>query len=309
MQNILYIKDSINKKIEAERAQKNKVDTEVLKHLQDFIELKKVAPKNPNELSKLTGEIKIDYYGNTHRVYSGFFKRFITTYKYYNLETVKIWRRDCLDSGKKASTFNLELTMLKGFSTYLVDIGFLKRKIINKQYKYLKTNDQKNYKVLSDKDIDYLLDCNYKDKVVAYIKFGLRTGLRASELVNIPNFKYIESDRTLVVVGKGGAVRRIRLGLELRQLRERIISRPIKTTSYLGKRLRAFKKLKNLDNDISFHCFRATYATKLYESGQPIELVAKVLGHKSIDTTQKYIDSLRAAKPSELVNPYKEIKT
>ncbi len=47
--------------------------------------------------------------------------------------------------------------------------------------------------------------------------------------------------------------------------------------------------LCNIDKHITFHCSRHTFATTITLSqGVPIESVSKMLGHKSIRTTQIY---------------------
>lgn len=57
------------------------------------------------------------------------------------------------------------------------------------------------------------------------------------------------------------------------------------------------KKKEHLDVDISLkvhpHMFRRSRATHLYQDGVPIELVSRMLGHSSTDTTRKHY-----AKPS-----------
>ena len=43
-----------------------------------------------------------------------------------------------------------------------------------------------------------------------------------------------------------------------------------------------------IDRDISFHCARHTFATVALNSGIPLEIVQKLLGHNMIKTTQIY---------------------
>jgi site-specific recombinase XerD len=288
---------------------KNKIISEqqsyksnVLRHLEIFIDSKKDKPKV--ELNQRTGEKKCDHYGNTHKRYRSFFDRFIKRYGNFNSSALMNWRRDIINSDKKNSTYNNELILLKQFSDYLFEMNVTDKKIVNGHLlKYKKTNDQENYPVLDKKDLLYLLNLESKDKILNYIKFALASGLRAQELVDLPKFKFNKKERWLVVKGKGGNKRILHLSEDLLNLRSKILKDKFITTNYMSKRLNKFLKKHNIKR-YSFHSFRATFATSLYNFGVNIEKVSKILGHKSIDTTKKYIRSLRDNAPVEIINPY-----
>lgn len=75
----------------------------------------------------------------------------------------------------------------------------------------------------------------------------------------------------------------------------------IKSNSSVDKDLIEIRKLACIKTHISFHTARHTNATLLIYKGISITTVQKLLGHKSIKTTQRYIDIL----PEGIVNDLK----
>ena len=64
---------------------------------------------------------------------------------------------------------------------------------------------------------------------------------------------------------------------------------PVISNQKMNEYLDEIATLCNIDKHITFHCSRHTFATTITLSqGVPIESVSKMLGHKSIRTTQIY---------------------
>ena len=62
----------------------------------------------------------------------------------------------------------------------------------------------------------------------------------------------------------------------------------LKDNSNVNKDLNALAKLAKMDKRISFHTARHTNATLLLYNGANITTVQKLLGHKSVRTTEIY---------------------
>ena len=143
---------------------------------------------------------------------------------------------------------------------------------------------------------------------IMVLELLFNTGLRVSELCSLErdNFSLGDDGLRLLVNGKGSKERVIQLVtpelLKLSKLYYQIYAQQIQEHSAIfynrnGKRIspqtvqriinRYLKKL-NLQNHITPHMFRHTFATSLLEAGMDIRYIQSLLGHSSISTTQIY---------------------
>lgn len=143
---------------------------------------------------------------------------------------------------------------------------------------------------------------------IMVLELLFNTGLRVSELCSLErdNFSLDDDGLRLLVNGKGSKERVIQLVtpelLKLSKLYYQTYAQQIHQHSAIfynrnGKRIspqsvqriinRYLKKL-NLQNHITPHMFRHTFATSLLEAGMDIRYIQSLLGHSSISTTQIY---------------------
>lgn len=132
--------------------------------------------------------------------------------------------------------------------------------------------------------------------------FSCYTGLRFSDVVKITNknFIYIE-DKPWLIYSSVKTNISVRLPLALlfegksipiyeryRTSSETLFGIPISGNSNVNKQLRRICKLASIEKPISFHTARHTNATLLLYNGANITTVQKLLGHKSVRTTEIY---------------------
>ncbi len=153
-------------------------------------------------------------------------------------------------------------------------------------------------------------------RLLALIELLYGSGLRASELVELPLVAVPRDAPFLTITGKGGTTRLVPVGARaLAALARWLALRPaLPASRYLfpsgtkgtgGQhltRVRLFQLLKALagragidPSQISPHVLRHAFATHLLEGGADLRVLQTLLGHADIATTQIYthVDSAR----------------
>jgi len=144
---------------------------------------------------------------------------------------------------------------------------------------------------------------------LAVIQTLLGTGLRISELaaLKVEDLEIGErSGWVQVRQGKGGKSRRVPLNNQVRQALSAYLAERGQDKSdrlFLGQRgpmsewgvhelVKKYAYQARLE-DVTAHTLRHTFAKNLVDAGVPLDQVATLLGHESLDTTRVY------TKPSE----------
>lgn len=147
--------------------------------------------------------------------------------------------------------------------------------------------------------------------------FSCYTGLRFSDIVSIKrdNFHLID-DKLWLIYSSVKTDVNVRLPLFLlfdgkaQLIYERYSSRrsktlfdvPISANSNVNKQLKRICQLAGVDKKLSFHMARHTNATLLLYNGANITTVQKLLGHKSVRTTEIYSDIMDMTVIRDLEN-------
>ncbi len=132
--------------------------------------------------------------------------------------------------------------------------------------------------------------------------FSCYTGLRFSDIVSITkeNFLLID-DKVWLVYSSIKTDVSVRLPLFLlfegkslpiyeryKNTSRTLFNVSLSSNSNVNKHLRQIIRLAGIDKRVSFHCARHTNATLLLYNGANITTVQKLLGHKSVRTTEIY---------------------
>ncbi len=185
-------------------------------------------------------------------------------------------------------------------------------------------------KVLSEAEVEELLKAAYARpgaagaRLVALLELLYATGLRVSELVELPAAAAARDPRVLIVKGKGGKERMVPLSQPardaLKDYRRAAMEKSGRSTQSEAGAARARKwlfpsrgaaghltrqrvaqLLKELAGEakidrakVSPHVLRHAFASHLLDHGADLRSVQKMLGHADISTTQIYTHVLDA---------------
>lgn len=171
-------------------------------------------------------------------------------------------------------------------------------------------------KALSIEEVDSLLAVSEnldrgspleaRNNVMLHLLYA--TGLRVSELVNLPLISINRQSGNLRVLGKGSKERLVPIGEQamvlleeyLDHIRPRLLKGRISLSLFVTRQGRAMSRTRywqilkeiggraSIDKEISPHVLRHSFATHLLENGADLRSVQLMLGHSDISTTQLY---------------------
>ncbi len=216
-------------------------------------------------------------------------------------------------AGRSASTVARKLASIKAFYRFLTAERYIRRnpaEVLEAANRGLHLP-----KVLSVAEVDALLDTpnlgtpdGYRDRTMLEVLYA--TGMRVSELVNVPLKNVDLKMEYVIVMGKGSKERMLPLGRTALHYLEHYISvvRPqllhgkpdsskaLFVTSWGGPMTRerfyelivAYGQSAGLSKKVTPHMLRHSFATHLLNNGTDLRVVQELLGHADISTTQIY---------------------
>lgn len=215
--------------------------------------------------------------------------------------------------GRAASTVARKLASIKAFYRFLTAERYIRRnpaEVLEAASRGLHLP-----KVLSVQEVERLLDepnlgtlDGYRDKTMLELLYA--TGMRVSELVNVPLKNVDTKMQYVIVMGKGSKERMLPLGRTALHYLEHYLSvvRPqllhgkpdaaaeLFVTGWGGPMTRerfyeiivAYGKSAGISKRVTPHMLRHSFATHLLNNGTDLRIVQELLGHADISTTQIY---------------------
>ncbi len=215
--------------------------------------------------------------------------------------------------GSAASTVARKLASIKAFYRFLTAERYIRRnpaEVLEAASRGLHLP-----KVLSVQEVERLLDepnlgtlDGYRDKTMLELLYA--TGMRVSELVNVPVKNVDMKMQYVIVMGKGSKERMLPLGRTALHYLEHYLSvvRPqllhgkpdaaaeLFVTGWGGPMTRerfyeiivAYGKSAGISKRVTPHMLRHSFATHLLNNGTDLRIVQELLGHADISTTQIY---------------------
>lgn len=214
-------------------------------------------------------------------------------------------------NGLNSRSIRRHITSIKEFHKYLVRIKHLKKDItIN--IENIKVS-KKLPVVIADNDIESILDVKltnaykYRDKAMLELMYG--SGLRVSELINLTIYNIDFEQEIILVEGKGHKERFVPMNhytkqalLDYIEVRPSLIKKKNKdydklflnnhgegiTRHGFNYILKNILKEKNINDKITPHSLRHTFATDLLNNGADLRSIQELLGHSDLTTTRIY---------------------
>ena len=218
-------------------------------------------------------------------------------------DIIEYLKKNFINIGCSAATINVNRAAIKYY--YLVNFKKEFNNVLLPQAKI----PSRFPKIISKQDFIRMFNSEFNLKHKIWIILAYGSGLRISEVASLKVSDILSKEHKIRVIGKGNKERYVPLPdftLKLLQSyyfrnkdkinNDYLFPGIYKTTkdshisSFTIKE--AFQKIKennNLDDSITFHTLRHSYATEFIKNGVDIWELKNILGHSSINTTSIYL--------------------
>ena len=239
--------------------------------------------------------------------------------KFNEEDILEYLKKNFVNIGCSAATINLNRAAIKYY--YLVNFNKAFNNVLLPQTKI----PSRFPKLISKQDFIKMFNSEFNLKHKLWIMLAYGSGLRISEVASLKVSDIIGKEHKIRVIGKGNKERYVPLPkFTLKLLQSYYFRNKDKITndylfpSIYKKRVnthiseftikQTFQKIKinnNLDNSITFHTLRHSYATEFIKNGGDIWKLKNILGHSSINTTSIYLHMAENFK--DVYSPLNEI--
>ena len=234
-----------------------------------------------------------------------------------------------VDEGIRGTTINRKKAVLSSVFKFALSRGYIDANLIRDVI--VENDTRQRDRVLSDDERQRLLKAcqeSHWDKLYLLVLMAMATGARKGELLKLRwcDIDY-KGSSTFLSDTKNGESKELHFPpavmAELKRLQQvgsGLIFAGSNPTEPMDFRKAWFKALREADisevdtlNDdgsikqekFTFHCLRHGFCSALSDSGKEINQIAKLAGHKSIQTTMRYIHQGREQK-RQIVNELAE---
>lgn len=256
-------------------------------------------------------------------------KRFfeIVDKSYYEITTsdIQYYLYKLMESGNMSATsIDNARKFLKPFFKWLYENEFITKDIFLKVKPIKRIEKQKDF--LTNNEVVTIRDSAKNDtRALALIDTLLSTGLRVSECSNlkVSNVNF-DKEEIEIYATKTNSWRKVFLDANskehlIKYLQTRDDDCPYlfvnihkskngiinKMSNYsIEKLVKRYAKNAGINRNVNVHLFRKTMATRYKQIGMSIEEIAKILGHKSIKTTEQFYLSIIDSDIHHLVQKY-----
>lgn len=207
------------------------------------------------------------------------------------------------DRGMKLSTVKMRLGIVKAFLHFMAEKGLIEEQVFPWKLK-IKLPDTLP-RAMDPEDVQRLLAAPGSERDRAMILLLLRTGMRIGELlntrmvdVNMPQQKILiyEAQKNhlgRVVYFSNDAKAALEMWLEKRDRKHEVLfyGPRGKILSYPAARMMFVKYIDRAGlshKGYTLHSLRHTYATDLLNARMPLQVLEKLLGHRSLEVTRRY---------------------
>jgi integrase len=249
---------------------------------------KKIVSKASIEKA-LADYIKTD--GKTLKDFNGMLSKarairpYIKDQTFENLGAVaQVMKEEFLDKGLKPATINRRLALLKRITTFAYQKGAIEHNLKDK-IQLLPGEVQRHY-YLSSEQVHSLADLC--PRTGGLIRIAAFTGLRRSELLNLKPEQFTKNWIALSTNTKTSKPRLVPIPSNIQPdidsyhwPLDKIYNQTLRTE------FEKARKLIKLEH-IRFHDLRHTYASLLVQNGATLQHVGKILGHSTIQMTNRY---------------------
>jgi len=233
---------------------------------------------------------------------------------------------DLIDEGQRATTINRKKAVLSSVYKFALSRGYVDENLVRSVV--VDDDTKRRDRVLSEAERKRLLKAcreSHWDKLYLLVVMAMTTGARKGELMNLRwsdvNFK---DSSAFLGDTKNGTSRELYLApvvmTELKRHQEvgtglifPSVELPEQPMDFRKAWRNVLKAANIADRDtlnpdgsvklekFTFHCLRHGFCSALSDSGKEINQIAKLAGHKSIQTTMRYIHQGRDQK-RQIVN-------